>query len=233
MEFKGWDGLSYSEFNLVEESGKTNVSWDFESGTDMPFLFRGFAVLSGMKKGMRRSYKEGLKNLKELAEKRANEGIYNGYKIREIVLGERNFVMKRQEVRLKNIQQYYSAQLGSLFALVQQTGIEMEGKPCGLYFRFDRKQGITDMAAAIPVKAPVNIEGATSYYISARKAVQVDYYGDYKGAGVAHDAIERYLKDKDYLQDVPVIEEYITDPGEEKDPNKWKTVITYYFSERG
>jgi len=31
---------------------------------------------------------------------------------------------------------------------------------------------------------------------------------------------------------VPVVEEYITDPGEEPDPEKWLTRITYYFTSK-
>ena len=32
------------------------------------------------------------------------------------------------------------------------------------------------------------------------------------------------------LSDVPAVEEYLTDPGQEKDPSKWLTRITYYIA---
>ena len=58
----------------------------------------------------------------------------------------------------------------------------------------------------------------------------IDYYGDYDQTGKAHDAMEKYLKDRNILFNPPVVEEYVTDPGEEKDPSKWLTKIIYYFS---
>lgn len=233
LEFEGWDGLSHAEFNLNEASGKTDISWSMETGEPLPFLFRGFAMLSGMKKGMRRSYDDGLSNLKVLAERRANEGIYDGYQMKELILEERNYVMNRQEVKFENLQQFTDSNQGILFGKLQSAGVEMSGIPCGLYFRYDEKRGVADMASAVPVAEPVNIEGTSAYNIPSKKGIQVDFYGDKKDTGKAHNAIERYMTDRGYLQDVPMIEEYITDPTIEKDPSKWLTRITYYFSERG
>lgn len=233
LAFEGWDDLNHAEFNLNEENGKTTVSWALESGTPNPFLFRGFALLSGMKKSIDRSYKDGLENLKRIAEQRANESIYQGYQIKELVLEEKNYVMNRQEVRLDKIQQFRESTLGNLFKKIQAAGVEMTGLPCGLFYRYDESKGITDMAAAIPVGEPINIDGASAINFPSKKAIQVDFYGDYSQTGSAHEAIDLYMSDRGYLQDVPVIEEYITDPSTEKDPSKWLTRVTYYFSEKG
>ncbi len=233
LEFEGWDGLSHAEFNLSEENGKTNVSWAMESGDQLPFLFRGFALLSGMKKSIKRSYEDGLVNLKKIAEERASESIYEGYQIKELILEEKNYVMNRQEVRLDKIQQFRESTLGNLFKKIQAAGVEMTGMPCGLFFRYDESKGITDMAAAIQIGESINIEGASAFNFPSKKAIQVDFYGDYSQTGSAHQAIDLYMADRGYLQDVPIMEEYITDPTIEKDPSKWLTRVTYYFSERG
>jgi len=233
LEFEGWDGMSHAEFNLNEENGVTNVSWALESGDPLPFLYRGFALLSGMKKSIKRSYDDGLVNLKKIAEERANESIYEGYQIKELILEEKNYVMNRQEVRLDKIQQFYASNLGVLFSKVQAAGVEMTGMPCGLFFRYDEAKGVADMASAIPVEEPINIDGASAFNFPSKKAIQVDFYGDYSQTGAAHQAIDLYMADRGYLQDVPIIEEYITDPTTEKDPSKWLTRVTYYFSERG
>ncbi|MFT4566907.1 MAG: effector-binding domain-containing protein/uncharacterized protein YndB with AHSA1/START domain [Saprospiraceae bacterium] len=233
LEFEGWNGLSHAEFNLSPEKGKTNVSWAMESGDPLPFAFRGFALLSGMKKSIKRSYDDGLVNLKKIAEERANESIYEGYQIKELILEEKNYVMNRQEVQFDKIQQFYASNLGVLFSKVQAAGVEMTGMPCGLFFRYDESKGVADMASAIPVGDPINIEGASAFNFPSKKAIQVDFYGDYSQTGSAHQAIDLYMADRGYLQDVPLIEEYITDPTIEKDPSKWLTRVTYYFSERG
>ena len=226
LAFDGWDGVNYAEMNLAPEGSQTNVSWTFESGAPLPFLMRGGMMLSGMKGSMQKSYDKGLSNLKEIAEQRANEGIYDGYAIKELVLDEKNYVMNRQEVDISKIQQFYTTNLGALFSKVQGAGVQMQGMPCGLFFAFDSNGSQVDMAAAIPVDSPVNIDGAQSYQIPSKRAIQVDYTGDHDLILKAHDAISTYMLDKGYLKDLPYMEEHITDPKE-------VTRLTYYFSERG
>ena len=107
----------------------------------------------------------------------------------------------------------------------------MDGMPCGLFFRMDERDGMIDMAAAIPIKQAVSLAGASSYSVETRTGLQIDYKGDYHGVSQAHRAMDAYMKDRGYLQDDPVIEEYVTDPGTEPDPSKWLTRVTYFYSE--
>lgn len=229
LEFDGWDGASYSNWNLKSNNGSTDVSVDFE-GTPIPFLLKGMIYLSGAKKGMRTSYKKSLKNLEMLALER-KEGIYKGMTVKPIYAVEKNFVMTRQEVDMSNIQQFYATNLGSLFGKVQTANVEMAGMPCGLYFRMVPVEGKIDMAAAIPTATAINVAGAQSYSIPPQKALQIDFYGDYSGIRKAHNSMADYLRDRQYLQDIPIIEEYVTDPGTEPDPSKWLTRVTYYYTD--
>ncbi len=228
MHFEGFDGANYANWAFSEMDGKTKVSWNMD-GAEMPFLYRPMVFL--MKGMVSDSYKQGLANIKTIVEKRANEKIYDGYKINEVMLEERHFVLNRQEIPMANITQFYQQNLGSLFGKVQKAGIEMDGMPCGLFFKWDEKNNTTDMAASIPVAEAVNIKGASSLSIPAKKALQVDYYGDYSGTAAAHSAIDKYMSDYGLLNDVPMIEEYLSDPMEEKDPQKWLTRLTYYLAE--
>jgi len=229
MKFEGWDGENFADIDINPEGDLSKVSWTFE-GAPLPFIMRGFALVTGMKKSIQTNYAKGLGNLKKIAESRA-KGHYSGYEIKEILANDKHFVMNRQEVNLANVQQFYATNLGALFGKVQQAGVEMNGMPCGLFFKSPDASGLTDMAAAIPVANPISIDGANSYTIEARPALSLDFYGDYNTTELGHQAIDRYMKDRGYLQDPPVIEEYVTDPSQEKDPNKWLTKITYYFSE--
>jgi len=101
--------------------------------------------------------------------------------------------------------------------------------PGGLFYKWDETNGTTDMAASIPVKESIEIAGTNLHTIPAGKAIQVDYYGDYAGSAEAHYAIDEYMNDYGILSNVPIVEEYVTDPTEEKDPKKWLTKITYYI----
>ncbi len=231
LTFEGWDGVNTSDFILTPNGDETNVRWTFKSGSELPFLLRGYMLVSRAKADMKKSYQTGLENIKKIAEERSQNGVYNGYTIQLKEFGERNFVLNRSEVKKSNVQQFYATNLGSLFSKVQQSGIEMDGMPCGLFFKWEDGSDVTDMAAAIPVKEALSIDGASSLQISDKPAIQVDYYGDYMGAYKAHNAIEEYLLDNGLFQDPPAIEEYVTDPTTEKDPSKWLTKITYYYSE--
>jgi effector-binding domain-containing protein len=229
MTFNGWDGKSYAEMAIIESGGKSNVKWTF-TGDDFPFLFRGAALLMGMKGIMTEMYTTSLENLKKIVEPSAMQGVYYGYQITEQDLPEKYFVMNRQEVKIENIQSFYSTSLGGLFAKVQGAGVEMDGVPCGLIFNYNTVNGTADMAAAIPIKTPLSISGTNSLDLPASPAIVLDYYGDYASTEPGHAAIDEYMKDRRYLQDWPVIEQYVTDPSIEPDPNKRLTKIIYYFT---
>ena len=229
LTFDGFNGVNIADFNISEEGNDTNVSWSFD-GAALPFHWRGLALLTGMKKSMKKSYQAGLQNIKDLAEARA-KGEYGRFSIKEEVLGEKNYVINRKEVPISGIQQFYATNLGVLFSKVQQAGVEMDGMPCGLFFNLRNANGIADMAAAIPVATPISVDGAASFNVPSQRAITMDYYGDYSGTTTGHSAIDEYMKDRGYLFNPPVIEEYVTDPSTEQDPNKWLTKITYYFSD--
>ncbi len=231
LTFEGWEGVNHATFNIAPTPKGCTAIWSFESGAPFPFLTRGTYLLMGMKRHMKRAFRKGLENIATLAVERIKEGKYLGYTIQEKLLDERHFIMRRNEVRIANMQQYYATHLGSLFQLAQRSNIEMTGMPCGLFFAVDEKNQTADMAAAIPVSEPVNIENAASYTLEAKKALETDYFGPYSGLGTVHRAMENYMKDRKYLFDPPFVEEYVTDPGVEEDPNKIQTRVTYYYTE--
>ncbi len=227
LEFKGTKGEAFTFWTFEENKNKTKVSWKIE-GPPTPFHLRPFNIFK--KKALKKSFKSGLNELKRISEERSKENKYRGYLIKEVDLDERNYIMKRQEVDFANMQQFYTQNLGGLFSKVLASGEEMQGMPSGLFFKYDEQAKIADMAAAIPIKQAKEFSDAASYTIPSGKAIQVDYYGDYSGLSEAHIAIDEYIKDKALFYNYPVVEEYITDPGENEDPSQWLTRISYYFT---
>ena len=120
---------------------------------------------------------------------------------------------------------------GVITQILQEAAIEMEGYPSGLFYKMNFAEGTTDMAAGIPIAQDVNIMGTSSESIATRKALVINYYGDHDKTMDAHDAAEEYLNDRNLHFDWPVIEEYVTDPSEEANQEKWLTRIIYYLSE--
>lgn len=228
MNFEGFEGDNYSSWAFAESDGETKVSWDFE-GAKSPWLFKWMNFM--IKPAINEAYDNGLAKIKEIAEKRASEKVYDGFKINEITTEDMHFVMNRAEIKLENIQQFYQQNLGALFGKVQKAGVEMAGMPSGLFFKYDESAGATDMAAAIPVKEPIAIKDASSYTVPASRALQIDYYGDYANTAAAHYAMEKYMSDYGLLSNPPTIEQYVTDPTQEPDPTKWLTKITYFIAE--
>jgi len=227
LTFGGFDGESYSDWKFTPDGAKTKVSWNFD-GAETPFIYRPFNLI--MKSGLIKTYKKGLNNIKQIAENRAKNKTYSGYKILPIYQGTKNYVMNRQVVDLPNVQNFYTQNISALFQKAQSVEMELDGHPSTLFYSWDEKAGKTDMAAALPVTQPVNIPGAISQTLSDGKAVQVDYYGDPNKAERAHEAISQYLADNDLLVNYPIVHENVTDVLEEKDPKKWLTKITYYVT---
>ena len=230
LKFGGFSGPNFATMSLEDNDSSTKLTWDY-NGANLSFLRRGMIALFRAKARMRKSYKAGLQNISTIAEERANK-VYNGYKIEEVHLPDRFFLMNRQEVQYNNVQQFFASNLGSLFTKVQEAGLEMHGMPCGLYFRTDNTFGIVDMAAAIPTVSQISVPEALSFHIEAQDALQIDYYGEYSEIESAHLSMVAFLKDRNYLQDIPITEEYFTDPAQEPDPSKWLTKITYYYTEK-
>lgn len=228
LEFAGAGTPNYSTWTFDQQGDKTKVTWDFE-GAETPLFFRPFNLF--MKGGLKKSYRTGLKSLKKMVEERAAEKIYRGFKVNEVDMPEKNYILNRSVVNMENIQQFYAQNLGALFGKLQGSNIEMDGMPSGLFFKWDESAGTADMAASIPVKEAIAVKGANTLNIPEGRALQIDYYGDYSKTAEAHYAIDDYMKDFNLTNNSPIVEEYVTDPGEEKDPSKWLTKITYYLSE--
>lgn len=230
MEFDDYDDPSIAEFNFNEVDGQTEVTWKLHA-EDLPFLVRGIMTITGAKKAMDKDFDNGLAKMAALAADRIKNKMYDGYKINEKTLPEKHYILSRQEVAIKNVQQFYATNLGSLFGKAQRSEVEMDGRPCGMFFKLDNAAKKADMAAAIPIKEALAIQGAQSLSLPESQVLQVNYYGDYKGLHKAHAAIETYMTDYGILHNPPYIEEYMTDPGEEPDPAKWLTKLTYYYTE--
>ena len=229
LNFDGWDGDNFADISIQADGDKQLVSYTFE-GTPLPWFMKGFALVTGMKGTMKSNYEKSLTHLKRVAEERAL-GVYGGYQIEEKVLNEKHFIMNRQQIQGSSIQQYYTANLGSLFMKAQQGGLTMQGMPHGLYFSYPEDETSTiDLGAAIPLAEVASVPGSTAYTIPEKPAVTLDFYGDYGNLADGHEAIKAYMDDRGYLMDLPITEEYANDPTQVDDPSKILTKITYYYT---
>lgn len=222
-----FDGMEDSKVNyyFTDKGNNTKLTWELKSNLGIPFnLMKPFFEYS-----IKKAYRESFNNIEAVVNDRLN-GKYGSYQVEEIQMNAKHYLMSRDEVALSNIQRFYTRNLGAIFQKIQNEGIVMDGNPSGLFFKYDEHKGVTDMAAAIPITQSLSMEGLTAFSIPAGPALSIDYYGDYAKTGEAHDALGQYMHDRGLLNNPPAVEEYVTDPIEVKDPNKWLTQIRYYFT---
>lgn len=225
------DNITNGSWTLKALSdNKTKVELQLLESEEIPFLLRGYRLLTGARRMMTDGLANDLKNIEKIVENQYNDNVYNGYAIKEMEQKERHFVINRSNVSKDKIQQFYAQNLGSIFQFLQQNKIEMNGMPSGMFFQRDMFNNQIDMASAIPIKEDLAFDEMSSYTIPAGESLIIDYLGDYIHIDKAHKAMNNYMKDRNIYVNPPILETYLTDPSKEKDPNKWLTRIVYYYS---
>ncbi len=220
-------GSGSMRYDIVSQGDKSKLNWGFNTEISWPKNLINIFIKSGMKKDM----KEGITNISSLANDRWKNSTYNGYQVNQEVRPSINYVTNRDVVPFAQSDRFYTQNLQPLFLKIQKSGVKMEGYSSALVYNYDFANNTLDMATAIPIKEEVAIEGAGSETLDQGKVLVVDYYGDRMGTTAAHLAIDDYMRDRGLFNKYPVVEEYITDPTEEKNPSKWLTKVIYYLSE--
>jgi effector-binding domain-containing protein len=225
-ESKDMGGASMS-YDMKADGKGSKLTWGFKSEIGWPMNLMSFIFKSSMKKDM----KVGISNISKIANERWKTGLYDGYTVNQEIRESINYVISRDVVPFEQSDKFYTQNLQPLFLKIQKAGVKMGGKSSALVYNYDFANNTLDMATAIPIEELVAIEGAGSETLEQGKVLVVDYYGDRLGTTQAHFAIDDYMRDRGLFNEYPVVEEYITDPTEEKDPSKWLTKVIYYLSE--
>lgn len=215
----------YSFANRKED--KSTMTWEFTSTSRFPMNIMNFIMKSGVKK----EFKKGLSNINELVKSRFGNATYDGFEIKEVVMEDKNYVIRRAEVPMSNFMQFYGKNQGAIFQSIQKAGVEMSGNPSLLVYAHNESSGVLDAAVAIPIKENIALSDASTAMLESGKALVVDYYGDSEKSEVAHLALDAFMRDRSIFPKYPVVEEYVTDASTEKDPSKWLTRIIYYIAE--
>ena len=173
-------------------------------------------------------FDRGLTLLKELSEQEAEKIL--AYEIQVVNFPATRYAAVKGTVAMKDMQSFFKDSYGKIQKAMKKKYAKMRGYPTGLYFTWNEKEMVSDMAVAIPVNKAIEMDPVTSIDIPAQKAFLIDYYGPYDGSEYAHKAHDYNLKKSGLTLKDLVLEEYVTDPATEPDPNKWLTKI-YYFAE--
>lgn len=215
-----------SSFTLRENMGLTTVTWQFELATPRPWNI--FNLFYSMDKQMGGDFEKGLIALKELTERQTGRASQKTYEVLTMDFPATHFAIIRQQVKWSDIASFFSQHVSILYQEAGARNISA-GTAASLYFVWDEKNRQTDMAAAVPVPAGSDMQRGIIRLeeIPASKALYVNYSGGYDQIAGAHTSLDKYLAENKLKQKMPVIEQYISGPFNEKDTGKWLTKVIY------
>jgi effector-binding domain-containing protein len=222
------ESVSTGYMHTADVDEGTEVTWGIRGEND--FVGRIFGVFMNMDKSVGPMFDEGLDSLKALVE-RDVQAAFKGYAIETVDWSVKHYVAIRNSIGMDEVGDFLGEQYGKIMGGLGAAGTEMAGAPCGLYYTWDETTGTTDMAAAVPVAAPVELAGTQVISLPAGKALLIDYFGAYDKSGAAHEAMDAYINSTGSKVKSPAVEEYVTDPGSEPDTAKWLTKIYYLLDQ--
>jgi effector-binding domain-containing protein len=217
-------------YDLKEEEGGVKVTWGMVSHMPVPMNVMG--LFMNMEELMGKDYEKGLVRLAaRCAEAESLAPKEQTIDIQEITLTPRTYLGKRQTIPMSEVTAFYAQHLPAILGAMAQKKITPVGAPSGVVYTWDTERQETDMMAAIPAAPGSRLDTYVSVELEG-PALRATYYGPYEGTGVAHEALDRYMKEKNLRPANPVIEEYVTDPGVEPDTSKWLTYIIQPLSKQ-
>ncbi len=224
---KPWEANADATLIMTDQSSNgIKVDWIF--GMDMTYPFNALAPIMG-DGGMGNDFRNGLAKLKKICESQIESTKKYGFNIVEEQIPSTTYVGIRGKTAIPNAVGFYRqniAKVASLFASKSQ----MAGGSAGLYFDWDEKANMADMAAVMSTTSAIGEldKPFESFSLLAGKYAVIDFLGPYTTKmGEAHTALGNYLIEKKSAQKAPVIELYLVAPANTPDSTKWHTRIMY------
>lgn len=220
-----FDGRGESKvyFLTTPDGSGTKVTWAMDMR--IGFLGRGPVLFMNMDKMIGPDFEKGLSKLKPVVEASAEVPAAK-LEVKEISWGEKTYIGKKETISFDKLKMFFAENLPKIHESIVKDGLEMASPPSGIFYTFDETKKETECAAVIGVVSAKNAKGWEKFTIPPSKVLQVAYYGPYENIMAAHNVLMTYMKEKGLTQAM-CIEEYVTDPMEEKDSNKWLTNVYY------
>lgn len=219
-----WESHADGYVRLADAEGKTRVIWGFYGRNAIPWNI--FSLFMSMDKMVGKDFEQGLAQLKQICE--GEFALVKKYSVREVPFPATTYAVIEKTIAFDQIQQFFAESYPAILQLLTKHRIPMAGAPAALYYEWDEQHRTTIVAAAIPIKARVKPATIQIIELPATTSYVVDYYGPYEQIRPAYIACDLYLGQKGLQMQLPVIEEYLTDPQSEPDSAKWLTRVHYF-----
>ncbi len=155
--------------------------------------------------------------------------------IQETTFTPKRYLVLKKEIAISQVQdqEIYDSAGKKLGAYIQEHNLQISGPWSVLYFKWDMANNKAELGIAFPI---ANLTEVTNPEFSIvdipeTKASMDTLHGPYSGLGDLHRGLMSYIKEKGFdTENVPVmaIEEYVTDPIKDPNPENWIT-NTYYL----
>jgi effector-binding domain-containing protein len=127
----------------------------------------------------------------------------------------------------KTITQKMGELYGKLFAYLGSNNLQAAGAPFAVYYSYDPK-GNTEFEVGLPIGSAVNGNNEIKYKeYPAMKVLSALHIGSYESTAPVYEALIKYAKDNKLQTQPATWEVYLTDPSQEADTAKYRTLIYY------
>jgi len=221
-----FDGMGDNELYYITKpsnDGNINVTWGVIF--DIGFFGRVPMMFINMDKMIGPDYQRGLAKLKQEIESTPAQTVTN-YEVKEINWDAKTFYGVKDKLSFDKLAAFFGTSYAKIGEALGKAKAQPIGMPKAIYFTFDEKTMMSDVAAVMEVANGTKLEGVEKFETPAGKVLLMEYFGGYNKSANAHYAMDAYMKEKGLTQNF-VIEEYANDPMMEKDTAKWQTNIFY------
>lgn len=221
-----FDGMGDNElYYITKPSNNGNIKVTWGVIFDIGFFGRVPMMFINMDKIIGPDYETGLANLKKEIESMPAETAVN-YEVKELNWDAKTFYGRKVKLSFDKLPAFFGLAYGSIGEALGKAKAQPIGMPKAIYFTFDEKTMVTDVAAVMEVANGTKLEGVEKFETPAGKVLLIEYFGAYEKSANAHYAMDAYMKANGLTQTF-VLEEYANDPMTEKDTAKWQTNIFY------
>lgn len=232
----GVEGKSILRFGKANNGVK--VSWRHEGTSDrspiakLKGLFQSNSLAAAIQEslGQLRGASEKVGFSRDQAQSSAPAASINGLAVQRIQYPGQDFVVARKRLNIREMPGHFAKYFPLIFSSSQYKEMIPKGNPAALFYDWDEQGGMADIAAAIPVDKAVDIDAEMkALTIPAQQAIMVEFKGNPDNISQAHLVINQYMDSNGLRMKPPTIEEYITDPEGQQDPNKAVTKVIAFF----
>jgi effector-binding domain-containing protein len=138
----------------------------------------------------------------------------------------------RRTVAMSALTEFFAEAFSETMRVLGMRGITPIGPPFGKYY--GQPDSMVDVEAGFPVSAPIEqVEEIIPGSLPGGRVVEAEHVGAYEEMDRTYAAMRRFFADAGMTPGDVMWESYLTDPGAEPDPAKWRTLISWPVATSG